>query len=149
MRVKADHTVVIERPREEVFEYLTNVDNLPEWQSSVLEARKTTEGPVGTGTSFTEVRKFLGRRLESRLEVTEYEPPERFVLRVVEGPVPFDVRHTLRSANGGTALEVSIEGDPGGFFKVAAPLVAMQGKRQLESDFGAMKTLLEARGETS
>ena len=146
MRVKAEHTVVIERPREEVFEYLTTVDKLPEWQSSVLETHKHTDGPVGVGTSFTEVRKFLGRQLESRLEVTEHEPPERFSLRVVEGPVPFDVRHVLRASDGGTTLEVVIEGDPGGFFKVAAPLVARQGKRQLESDFGTMKTLLEARG---
>ncbi|MBA3365211.1 MAG: hypothetical protein H0U03_05415 [Actinobacteria bacterium] len=94
---------------------------------------------------FTEVRKFLGRRLESGLEVTDYEPPERFGLRVVEGPVPFEVRHALLASNGGTTIEVSIEGDPGGFFKVAAPLVAMQAKRQLENDFGAMKTLLESR----
>ncbi len=43
MKVRADHTLVIERRREDVFAYLTDVESLPEWQSSVLEARKHTE----------------------------------------------------------------------------------------------------------
>jgi uncharacterized protein YndB with AHSA1/START domain len=145
MNVTAEHTVTIERPPSEVFDYLTNVDNLPDWQGGVVDVRKETEGPVRVGTRFVETRRFLGRRLESTLEVTEHAPPQRFSLRVVQGPVQFEVRHVLEAADGGTRLNAVLEGDPGGFFKIAAPLVAMQGRRQMESDFGAMKTLLESR----
>ena len=146
MKVRAEHTETIERPPSEVFNYLTNIANLPEWQGGVLEARKESEGDVSVGTRFVEVRKFLGRQLESTLEVTEHERDRRFSLKVISGPVPFDVRHTLEPAGAGTRVHIEVEGDPGGFFRVAAPLVAMQGRRQLENDFGTMKTLLESRG---
>jgi uncharacterized membrane protein len=143
---KAEHTVVVNRPPEEIFGYLTNIDNLREWQDSVLEVRKTSEGPVGAGTTFIEVRKFLGRRMESTLEVAAHEPPTRFDLKVVKGPVPFTVTHNLQPQEGGTRVDVAIEGETKGFFnKLADPLVARQGEKQLRTDFGRLKEILETR----
>jgi hypothetical protein len=92
------------------------------------------------------VRKFLGRKFESTLEVTEYEPPRRFAFKVVSGPVPFRVEHTFEPADGGTKLSVAGEGEPGGFFKLAEPLVIRAVERQTKSDFETLKDLLESRG---
>ena len=61
---------------EEVFAYLTEVANLPEWQSGVLEAR--SDGPLQKGSMLTELRKLLGTRTESTLEVIEHQPNELF-----------------------------------------------------------------------
>lgn len=142
---RAQHSLVVNRPPEDVFAYLTDVRNLPEWQRSVEAAHQEGEGPVVAGTRFAETRRFLGRRLQSTLEVTAHEPGRRLDLKVVEGPVPFEVRHTLQSADGGTRIDVVVEGETGGFFKVADFLVARQGKKQLQEDFGALKRILEAR----
>ena len=137
--------MTINRPPEEVFAYLTDVRNLPEWQSSVSEARLVSEGPVGVGSAFVEKRSFLGRTLENRLEVTEYAPGAHFDLQVVSGPVQYRVTHRLQPSHGGTRIDVAVEGETKGFFKVADALVARQGSKQLRQDFARLKEILEAR----
>ena len=144
--VRFEFSVDINRPPSEVFAYLTDPAHLPEWQSSALEAH--WEGEKGVGGRIKEVRKFLGRRMESELEVTEYEPANRFDLRVLSGPVPFSVHHTLESRDGGTRLRFVGEGDPGGFFKLAEPIVARTAERQFKSDFETLKDVLEGRAAT-
>jgi carbon monoxide dehydrogenase subunit G len=142
--VNAEHTIVVERPVGEVFAYLTDVSNLTEWQSGVVEAE--AEGPLESGSTFTEVRKFLGKRMESTVEVTEYERDRLFTITVRSGPVPLEVRHTFEQANGGTRLTVSGSGEPGGFFKLAEPIVGRAAERMFRNDFGNLKDILEARG---
>jgi uncharacterized protein YndB with AHSA1/START domain len=140
--IRMEHSVVIERPPAEVFSYLTDPANVPEWQSTALEA--ISEGPMQQGARMSEVRKFLGRKMETTLEVTAYEPGRRFGLKVISGPVPFSVDQTLEPMNGGTRIDVVLEGEPGGFFKLAEPLVERALRRQVEADFAQLKDILEA-----
>jgi uncharacterized protein YndB with AHSA1/START domain len=141
--VRIEHEIVVNRPPSEVFEYVTSADKLPEWQDGVLEAWKQTEGPVRKGTTFTEVRKFLGRRMESSVEVTDFEPERLFTLKSASGPVPFTVEQRFEPLDGGTRIRVFGEGEPGGFFKVAEPLVERQTKRMIEHSFATLKDILE------
>lgn len=141
---RAEHTLVIGRPPADVFAYLTEVRNLPAWQPSVVSVERPDEGPVDVGTRFTEVRKFVGRRLHTTMEVTEHAPGERLYLQVVEGPVRYRVTHDLEAVDDGTRVNVAVEGETGGFFALADGLVARQGERQLRADFGRLKAILEA-----
>jgi uncharacterized protein YndB with AHSA1/START domain len=145
--IRFEFSVNIDRPASEVFAYLTDPANLPEWQSSAIEAH--WEGEKAKGGRVKEVRKFLGRRMESELEVTEYEPDRRFGLKVLTGPVPFSVHHRLEARNGGTTLTFTGEGEPGGFFKLAEPIVARTAERQFRGDFETLKDVLEARAGAS
>ena len=144
--VKVEHSVTIDRSPSEVFDYIADPSKLPEWQSTALEASTESGGPLALGARAVEVRKFLGRRMESTMEVTAYEPGRELSFKVVSGPVPFRVTQMLSAADGGTRIDIVLEGDPGGFFKLAEPLVARAAKRQLEADFSTLKDLLEARG---
>ena len=143
--MRIEHSVVVNRPLSEVFAYLTDVRNVAEWQSGVIETRPHSAGAVTAGTRFTEVRDFMGRRVESTLEVSEYDPERRFSVRVVSGPVPLEVRHSLEAIGGATRISVVGEGEPGGLFKFAGALVARQAKREFETSFAALKRTLEAR----
>jgi uncharacterized protein YndB with AHSA1/START domain len=142
--VRFEHSVTVERPPEDVFAYLAEPANLPEWQASVLEAR--TDGPVAQGTKLTEVRKFLGTRIESTLEVTAHEPGKLFSLRVTSGPLRLNVEHHLTPAPRGTQIDVALEAEPSGFVTFAEPIVARTIRRELEFDFSTLKDVLEARG---
>ena len=115
--IKIEHSVVINRPVEEVFAYATDPANLPQWQTSALEAR--VDGPMQTGATGSIVRKFLGRRMESTVQFDEYEPPRKFALQAKSGPVPFRVRQTYEPEGAGVRINVVMEGEPGGFFKLA------------------------------
>jgi uncharacterized protein YndB with AHSA1/START domain len=143
--IRFEFTEVVNRPPEEVFAYLTDADKLPEWQSMVSESRQDSPGAMGVGTRVTNVRNFLGRRIESEAEVTAYESPTRFDVQVVSGPVPFQISHTLEPREATTVVKVEAQGEPGGFFKLAEPLVARQAERQFKNDFATLKDLLEAR----
>ncbi len=66
-----EESVVINRPPEEVFDYVANRENLPEWSTPILEVRKQTQGPLTEeGARYTTVAKFFGRRVETPFEVT-------------------------------------------------------------------------------
>jgi uncharacterized protein YndB with AHSA1/START domain len=145
---RAEHSIVIERPPSDVFAYLSDPSKLPEWQASAMEARQETPEPMAAGTRVREVRKFLGKRMESVIEVTAHEPGRELSLKVVSGPLPFHVRQLLEPVEGGTRIDVVIEGEPGGFFKLAEPLVVRAVERELANNLATLKDVLEA-GETT
>lgn len=144
--VRFEFSVEVDRPPSEVFAYITDADRLPEWQSSAVEVQ--WQGEKAEGSRIHEVRKFLGRRMETELEVTEYEPDRRFGLRTISGPVPFSVSQVLEPTNGGTRLMFVGEGEPGGFFKLAEPVVARVAERQFKNDFETLKDILEGGART-
>ena len=143
--VKLEHDVVVERPVGEVFAYLGNPANIPEWQATAVSAHKDFEGETRPGVRWREVRKFLGRRIEQTVEAVAYEPEREFTLRVVGGPVPFRVRHLFEPTDGGTRITVQGEGEAAGFFKMGERLVARAVEKQFHNDFARLKAVLEAR----
>ncbi len=141
--LKIESSVVINRPVEEVFAVLSNVENNPKWSSGFLEAKKTSEGPIGVGTTWRAVQKGLGQRIEAEVEVTEYEP-NRKCTQKGKSPFPVELHMAFESVEGGTRVNVRLEGEPGGFFKLAEPLVKSMAKRNIEGDLANLKDLMEA-----
>ena len=144
---KLEASVVINRPTEEVFAYITDIKKLSEWMSDLVEAKQTSEGPVGVGTTISAVANPLGRRAESTQEVTEYEPNRKFAFKSTSGPVESKDEYTLESVAGGTKLTRVAEAKMGGFFKLAEPLAVRMMRRQFETNFANLKDLLEAQVE--
>ncbi len=141
--ISHEASIVIKRPIEEVFEYLTDARNNPQWDYGVLEVRQTPESPVGIGTRITEVRKFLGgRKFESESEVVQYEPHTKFT---VKNTKPFPVKMSLifESTAEGTKVSLKLEAQPGGFMGMAESLIAPYLRRSGESKLGNLKDLLE------
>jgi uncharacterized protein YndB with AHSA1/START domain len=135
--------VDIDRPPEVVFAVLTDIGRLPEWQASAVSAE--AEGPVGEGTRIRETRRLLGREYRVVHEVTAFDPPHRFDVQSVEGPLPLTVRHTLEPSGGGTHLEVVGEAKPKGMLRLAAGGIAKTAEGEFRRDFERLKELLESR----
>jgi len=131
--MRAEISIEIARTPEDVFAYLTDVANVPTWQSGVRTA-------VQTGDRIEETRSFLGREMHTTLEILESEPPRVFALKALEGPVRFTVTHELEPVGSGTRLTVVADGDVPGF---ASGIVAQQAKRQFSKDFARLKEILE------
>jgi uncharacterized membrane protein len=138
-----DHTFTVDAPPAVVFAYLTDLEKAPVWQASLLEAHLTPDGPIQTGTQIHEVRKFLGSKIESTVEVTEFEPERLFGGRVRSGPVPWRFRYTFEGVDGSTRIDFHMEGEPGGFFRLAEPLVVRTVEKQLVNDLSTLKELIE------
>jgi uncharacterized protein YndB with AHSA1/START domain len=141
--VRFDVEIDIDRPPEDVFALLTDIGRLPEWQASAVSAE--AEGPVGEGTRIRETRRLMGREYRVVHEVTAFDPPHRFDVQSVEGPLPLTVRHTLEPSGGGTHLEVVGEAKPKGVLRLAAGGIAKTAESEFRRDFERLKELLERR----
>jgi uncharacterized membrane protein len=146
---KLEHSVVINRSTEDVFNYVTDFDNLPMWMSELMKAKQNPEGAVGVGTTISAVATPLGRRAESTLEVIEYEPNQKVTIKSISGPVETKDQFTLEPVGGATKINRVTEADMGGFFKMAEPLVIRMLSRQFETNFNNLKDLLESQAEVS
>jgi len=144
--MRVEESVEINRPPEEVFSYVANPENMPQWSTLVLEIREETEGQPRQGYRFTAAAKFLGRRFEMPFEVTAHEKSQRYSHRSTGGPFPTEWTLTLEETAGGTRLTENAQGEPGGFFRLVGPLLERAGRRQMRTDLNTLKDLLEVQG---
>jgi uncharacterized membrane protein len=142
---KVERGVVIERPIQEVFDFVHDITNDPLWQTTLVESEKLTDGPLRGGSRVREVRRFLGIRVETTYEVTEYEPPTRSAVNATSGPVPFSGSYVLEALDGSTRFTVHGDIEGHGFFKLAEPVFARMVGRELQANLGHLKDVLEAR----
>jgi len=141
---KIERSVVIDRPIDEVFEFVHDTSKDALWQSTLVESHQLTDGEMGVGTKVREVRQFLGRRIEMDWEVTDYEPSTRSSIKTLSGPIPLTGSYLLEPVDGATKLTATGELDAHGVFKLAEPVFARITGRELEANLGHLKDLLEA-----
>ena len=68
-------STVIDRPIQEVFDFLAAGTSDPKFSPRVQEIRKTTDGPVGQGTIFQSTVKDAGFKTKREFEYTVFAPP--------------------------------------------------------------------------
>ncbi|UCD42783.1 MAG: SRPBCC family protein, partial [Chloroflexota bacterium] len=137
--IKVETKVLIERPSDEVFAYISNFENNPKWQSGQIEARFTSEGPLGVGSTYDQVAKFLGRRIVSTFEVLEYEPNCKVKASSTSGSFPITFTRMAEPRGEGTEVTAIIEGDASGFFKLAEPLLKRMVQSSVDADYQNLK----------
>lgn len=133
----------IRRPQQEVFDFVSNPANNTQWQSTTEAAEWTSEGPPGVGSTYRSVVRFMGRKVESTEEITLWDPPNQFGFKSVSGPVPFEATIEFESKENGTQLTLKGQAEAGGFFKIAEGLVGRQTEKLTDTNFNALKALLE------
>lgn len=144
--VKGQATIQIDRPPKDVFTYVTDLANFPRWQGEVIEAELLSEPPLRPGSHARGAGKLLGRRIELTIEVTVFEPGHKFAFKSITGPIKSENSFIFESADGGTRLTESSEGELAGFFGLAEPLVGRTINRQFETNLANLKDLLENGG---
>ena len=137
--------IVINRPIEEVFAILTNLENDLKWRNEWVDARKTTEGTIGIGTRFSLFAKAFGRRIETVDQTIEYEPNRVAGWKAMSRPLPLTFRRTFEHVEGGTRITIIYEAELRGFFKLLISLLGGLVRRQHEGDLRKVKELMEAR----
>lgn len=139
-------TAVVDRPIEEVFDYLAAGTNDPKFSPRVLEIAKATDGPVGVGTVFKSTVKDAGMKTSREFEITEFERPTR--IRWTERSknqitVPVG-GYDLAPEGEGTRVTVRNEFEGHGFGKVIAPLALRSARKGADQFAQSIKTAVEA-----
>jgi hypothetical protein len=136
----------IDRPRSEVAAYASDPDNATAWYENIKAVEWKSPKPVAVGSRIAFVAQFLGRRLAYTYEVKSLVPGERLVMSTAEGPFPMETTYIWEdTASGGTKMTLRNQGEPSGFSKVAAPVMAAAMRRANRKDLARLKAMLEAR----
>jgi uncharacterized protein YndB with AHSA1/START domain len=99
-------TIEIDRPPDEVFAYLTDPTRFPDWQPDVLSVRMET-GRWGVGSRFTTTRRIGGSDRTMTQEVTDHNPPTRWAVHGVDGPIRPHASITVDPLDGGARSRVT------------------------------------------
>jgi len=139
--------IEIARRLADVAAYACDPDNATEWYENIKAVEWRSPRPLAAGTRLAFVATFLGRRLEYTYEVRELVPGERFVMSTAEGPFPMETTYAFEDgAAGATRMTLRNRGEPAGFAKVAAPVMARAMRRANGQDLRRLREILERSG---
>ena len=120
-------TVVVQRPPQEVFDYLTQVSRHGEWSPKPWRL-EGNPGPLASGTRFTSYGWVPGdKEHRNEVEVTECAPPSRITWETTEEQAPgrFVSTYVLTPEGSGTKVDRTFEfPQPTGFVGVIFPVIS-------------------------
>jgi len=136
--------VVITRPLDEVFAFVSDARNRPSWDGSVDSEELTSPEPIRVGSTVRTRMRSMGRDYEIDWEIVEHEPPTRQRIESTSGPFSTTLVYELAGDGDGTSVRFSVTGRPTGFLRLIQPLIARTTQRNLDEGFARLKGVLEA-----
>ena len=141
--MELEATTLIHKPIADVFARWSEVERFTEWFDMCIERRMLTEGPIGVGTKYRAVDKLPpGRRIETTLEITSYEPNELVAARLSD-PISATWEARFEEADDGTRMTFHMVAKPPGWQGLLAPLLAGWARRQLQTGLDRFKASVE------
>ena len=140
--INIEESVTIARPVESVFTFATDFQNNTRWQTNVILTEQTSEGPLGEGTTYRLVNRFMGKHFDSNGVISEYIPNQICSYRFVSGPVGGNSSFIFEPVNGGTLFitkgAIKLKN-----FKSIGFLARHKARRQVRNDLQKLKRILE------
>lgn len=143
--------IIINQPPEELFAYISNLENLVNWSSTVINIRNVTPGTIHVGTTFHGTMRFLSKWLSLTLEIVEHEPACYLAIKSTSAVSPCLFTYQFDPMEEGTtslSQETTIH-HANGFVELALPVVKSAVRRQLEYDLFTLKDMLESKASAN
>jgi carbon monoxide dehydrogenase subunit G len=137
------NSIIIDRSIRDVFDYVSDLENVPRWNYAIVETKKITDGPIGVGAIFRQVRS-LPRRSEEMLQITEFEPDRRFAVHGDLGPFSGTLTYDFQDLGASTRLTNEATLEAQGVMRLAAPIAAGRVRDAVAKNLGALKAFLES-----
>lgn len=142
--VHIEGEIVIDRPVEEVFDFVADERNEPSFNPQMRRAEKVSDGPIGPGTRFRAEMVSMGRPVEMEIEFTGFERPRRLASTTRMSAMDIQYTLTFDPVPAGTRMRWSGDLEPRGILKLMSPMVARMGRRQEQRIWTGLKRFLEA-----
>ncbi len=144
--IRAEFTTIVSRPLDEVFAYLADFSNLPQYDRWVSSIEATSEGPTRVGSTWRHRRVQGGRAFDATIQIVEYDRNRR--LAIVSGSNGLDVRSTHSFGADGdssTMVREVLEMHLSGMARLLEPIIRQQVPKQGAEVHARFKEILEAR----
>lgn len=141
--ITAESSTLIARPATEVFAFVSDIRNDPQWHTDVIEARVAGGGPIEQGTTFAvKFKPFMGKS-DRTVTVSEYESPRRLVLKGKMGKMEPTLILTVEPQADGSRFTRRVEMEPPGIMRVMAPFMKGMFRKQNAGFVANLKSVLE------
>jgi uncharacterized membrane protein len=138
----AENSIVINRPRSEVFAFVADHENDSKWRPGVVDIKRASGEEQGA--IYTQgIQGPLGRRIDADFEVTAYQPDTLLAFRTLVGPVQPEGSYRFEDADGGTRVTFSLNANLRGPQKLMAPMVGKSMRNQVGA-LSDLKRVLES-----
>lgn len=148
--IDVETSVEIARPAQEVFAFVADQTNAPQWQTGLHEVRRLTDGPVGVGSEHEFVRTFAGRRLASRNRFVGFEPGSYVKFEIPSGWISGTASYRAEATrSAGTVLTSQMEFRVRGPLRLLEPVLSRLLAKDSLRDQQRLKDLLEHRNPSA
>ena len=137
--------IIVCRPVTQVFDFLSNLENAPQWQNGVLASEVITTGQIGVGTRFKETLKLMGRPVEAICEIIEHEPGHRFVWQGSAPSLKFQGQYQFEPVSEGTRVSYTGSTELSGLWRLVEPLMAGEINKEIDTELKMIKSAVEAQ----
>jgi uncharacterized membrane protein len=137
--------IIIDRPVDEVFDFVADERNEPRYNPQMRYAEQTSAGPIGVGTTFRAESTSRGRPVMMTIAFTEYQRPRRLTSATHLSTMDIQGTLTFDPVPEGTRMRWSWNLQPQGMLKLMTPVIALIGRRQERTIWTGLKRYLEAR----
>ena len=142
---KIEESMEIKHPLDKVFAYTTDAKSWPKWQSIILEAEQTSQGPWRVGTTFKGISRMMGLSMNWTAKTTEYEPNRKWGKNITCGPMTIEEHVTYDSRGGRIKFTIVYDMKVGGFLKLFSPMVVSSMRKETKKSLSNLKSILEAQ----
>ena len=142
---RIEESVEIKHPVDKVFAYTTEAKSWPKWQSIILEAEQTSQGPWRVGTTTKGTSRMMGLSMKWTGKVTEYEPNRKWAKNIVCGSIIIDEHVTYVPVEGRIKFTIVYDMKVGGFLKLFSPMVVSSMRKETKKSLSNLKSILEAQ----
>lgn len=140
---RIEGSIVINRPPEDVFDFVADEHNEPRFNPGMVRVEKLTPGPVGAGTRWRTTLESRGHPITMDVEVTEYARPCRLGTTSTLSAAQITGRLTFAAHPTGTRMSWSWQLRPKGLLRVLTPVLGPLGRRQERRTWAGLKRCLE------
>ncbi len=143
-------SVVIGRPVEDVWNFMTDWSNFAKMNPVILEARQTSIGPMGIGTTIeAKLRSPNILQRDANIRVIEYEPKRWFALEHTTGTLKgTKTTFSVEPIDGKTRLTLATDARLSGFLKLIGPFASGRAKREVSEEIGNVKRIMESEAQS-
>ena len=148
--VKATAERVIELSIDDVWDYVSTIENMSAWVEGVTDVSGPGEGELEVGARFESQYTYRGETFDVEYEVTAFEPPTRLDIASRAGPFPFSGSLRLSDLDGHTRVSNTIDAASDGvattvIFTFFGPVVRRLMRRQLAGELDELDRVIGAQ----